>query len=316
MRPSGWKTASSSITRRASSRPRCRSGWPSRFASWRWRPVGRCRCFEYCRVDFRLDKANRPYVLEVNANPDISPDAGFAAALDAAGISYPAFVKLTIDNAIARKQRTEDRGQKTAKASSVVRRLPSGIDIRWCRPEDRQMVSVVPCGYGLLPARRDRHRPRSPRFGDGRGAQGTLPILRRRGGWGNRRLGLLGSDALHARDLRHLLDRRIPRPAGPGHRPRLDRFRRAGDSRARRPAVRRRDLRPRDVHPDAALLRSPWLRAGGRIPDFYGPGDPRVIFIKPPNSRQALGWVLNPRVSSMTRGLRTHPTCAIDLLAE
>ena len=60
--------------------------------------------------------------------------------MDAAGISYPAFVKLTIDNAIARKQRTEDRGQKTAKASSVVRRLSSGIDIRWCRPEDRQTV--------------------------------------------------------------------------------------------------------------------------------------------------------------------------------
>lgn len=97
-------------------------------------------CFEYCRVDFRLNEANRPYVLEVNANPDISPDAGFAAALDAGGVAYHAFVKLVVENAVARKQSTEDRGQKSAKASSAVRRLPSGIDVRWCRPEDRQTV--------------------------------------------------------------------------------------------------------------------------------------------------------------------------------
>lgn len=97
-------------------------------------------CCDYCRVDFRLDKANRPYVLEVNANPDISPDAGFAAALDASGIAYQTFVKWVVENAVVRKRRTEDRGPKTGKASSAVRRLPSGIDVRWCRPEDRQIV--------------------------------------------------------------------------------------------------------------------------------------------------------------------------------
>lgn len=97
-------------------------------------------CFEYCRVDFRLDKANRPYVLEVNANPDISPDAGFAAAIDAAGISYKAFVKLIIDTAIARKQKMEAKGQKAARPSSVLRPPSSEISIRWCRPEDRQTV--------------------------------------------------------------------------------------------------------------------------------------------------------------------------------
>ncbi|MGE5295942.1 MAG: GNAT family N-acetyltransferase, partial [Solirubrobacterales bacterium] len=96
-------------------------------------------CFEYCRVDFRLDKANHPYVLEVNANPDISPDAGFAAALDAAGIEYPAFVELLIDSAIARRQETEKKGQETS-PTSTTRPSSSGISIRWCRPEDRQTV--------------------------------------------------------------------------------------------------------------------------------------------------------------------------------
>jgi D-alanine-D-alanine ligase len=48
----------------------------------------------YARVDFRVDGHQRPWVLEVNANPCIAPDAGFAAALEQAGISF--------DQAIAR----------------------------------------------------------------------------------------------------------------------------------------------------------------------------------------------------------------------
>ena len=42
----------------------------------------------YARVDFRVDAAGTPWVLEVNANPCISPDAGFAAALEEAGTAY------------------------------------------------------------------------------------------------------------------------------------------------------------------------------------------------------------------------------------
>ena len=41
----------------------------------------------YARVDFRVD-AEGPWILEVNANPCISPDAGFAAALEHSGIRY------------------------------------------------------------------------------------------------------------------------------------------------------------------------------------------------------------------------------------
>jgi D-alanine-D-alanine ligase len=41
----------------------------------------------YARVDFRVDQEGRPWILEVNANPCISPDAGFSAAALRAGLT-------------------------------------------------------------------------------------------------------------------------------------------------------------------------------------------------------------------------------------
>lgn len=47
----------------------------------------------YARVDMRVDKDNIPFVIEVNANPCISPDSGVVAAVAEAGIPFTEVVR-------------------------------------------------------------------------------------------------------------------------------------------------------------------------------------------------------------------------------
>jgi D-alanine-D-alanine ligase len=47
----------------------------------------------YARVDFRVDGAGKPWVLEINTNPCISPDAGFMAAAGMAGLTVTEVVR-------------------------------------------------------------------------------------------------------------------------------------------------------------------------------------------------------------------------------
>ncbi|MCW5752017.1 MAG: D-alanine--D-alanine ligase [Alphaproteobacteria bacterium] len=58
----------------------------------------------YARVDFRVDGAGQPWILEVNLNPCLTPDAGFFAAASRAGLDYPAMVRLILDAALAARR--------------------------------------------------------------------------------------------------------------------------------------------------------------------------------------------------------------------
>lgn len=52
----------------------------------------------YARVDMRVDGNNVPYVIEVNANPCISPDGGFVAATLEAGYDFSQILERIIDD--------------------------------------------------------------------------------------------------------------------------------------------------------------------------------------------------------------------------
>jgi len=59
-------------------------------------------CFGYARVDFRLDGGRELNVIEVNPNPDISPDSGAARQAKAHDMTYNRFIEAIVLFALER----------------------------------------------------------------------------------------------------------------------------------------------------------------------------------------------------------------------
>jgi D-alanine-D-alanine ligase len=59
-------------------------------------------CRDYGRIDFRVTARGKPYILEVNPNPDFNPSAGFTGSLLAAGHSHHRFTLEMVANALER----------------------------------------------------------------------------------------------------------------------------------------------------------------------------------------------------------------------
>jgi D-alanine-D-alanine ligase len=88
--------------------PRCPADLSARTASEirrvaldAWRVVGGSG---YGRVDMRLDENGHPWILEVNCNPDIAPDAGLARMARVAGIDYATLVRTICELGVARRR--------------------------------------------------------------------------------------------------------------------------------------------------------------------------------------------------------------------
>jgi D-alanine-D-alanine ligase len=60
----------------------------------------------YARVDFRLDETGAPFILEVNMNPCLSADAGFAASAFEVGLSYDELIGRIVEASLGRLQAT------------------------------------------------------------------------------------------------------------------------------------------------------------------------------------------------------------------
>jgi D-alanine-D-alanine ligase len=81
----------------------------------------------YGRVDMRIDGEGRPWILEVNANPDIAPDAGLARMAGVAGLDYGALIRAVCEDArVHRDVPTDDRWALAARLSGVAPQVAAG----------------------------------------------------------------------------------------------------------------------------------------------------------------------------------------------
>jgi D-alanine-D-alanine ligase len=78
----------------------------------------------YARVDCRVDTAGRPWVLEINVNPCLSPDAGFAAAAGRRGLDLVAVLRRIIAALPARVAEPTNGKRAAATADPVPQALP------------------------------------------------------------------------------------------------------------------------------------------------------------------------------------------------
>lgn len=125
-------------------------------------------CRDYGRVDLRLSSEGEPFVIDVNPNCDLHPDAGFAKAARAAGLEYPALALRLVELAL---ERANDDPTHRTRAPGAAREAAGG---------HRHLHA----GRGDLRARADRPGARAQpsglqgaRGGAGR-PRGRLRVLR------------------------------------------------------------------------------------------------------------------------------------------
>jgi len=109
----------------------------------------------YARVDFRVDLAGQAWILEINTNPCLAPDAGFAAAVDKAGLSYAQAIQRIVQDAVQPTGPRRAAPAQTPVRPAAVRadrlRLPPGCQFRdQPRPEDRLAVREIVRSTGFF----------------------------------------------------------------------------------------------------------------------------------------------------------------------
>lgn len=73
-------------------------------------------CRDYGRVDLRLSPQGVPYVIDVNPNCDLNPEAGFAKAARAAGMDYAALALRLVEIALERSHEDSSHHRRGPRA--------------------------------------------------------------------------------------------------------------------------------------------------------------------------------------------------------
>jgi D-alanine-D-alanine ligase len=120
--------------------PRCPARLPlkvanevRRVALRAWKLVGG---FGYGRVDMRIDGNGQPWILEVNANPDIAPDAGLARMAKVVGIDYPALIRNICELGLGRV------GEIATTEEWILAQRLSGVDVPPAAGQELDLFAV------------------------------------------------------------------------------------------------------------------------------------------------------------------------------
>jgi len=93
----------------------------------------RLGCRGYARVDMRRDKEGQLNIIEVNPNPDISPDSGAVLQAKAAGMAYHQFIEKIVQLALEK----EDHDHQDTPDDKKGQASPDGTTAQYARVQAR-----------------------------------------------------------------------------------------------------------------------------------------------------------------------------------
>jgi D-alanine-D-alanine ligase len=74
-----------------------------------------CGCRDYARLDIRIGPGERPYVLEINPNPDLTEGVSFMESAEVAEYTFEDTLAMIVECALERKEELEEAKRERAK---------------------------------------------------------------------------------------------------------------------------------------------------------------------------------------------------------